>query len=352
MVNQDYPNFELIAINDRSDDDTGLILDRLAEEFPDRLKVVHVRHLRDGWKGKPNAMWEGMSIAQGDWLCFIDADCRQTSERTLSLAMREASEHETDFLSVLPVLETKSFWERLIQPVCAAVLIIWFHPRNVNNPAKKTAYANGAFMLMAREVYDQIGGHERVRSELNEDMVMSRVAKGAGVSLRVIQNEGLYLTRMYDSFSAAVRGWSRIFAGSMLTKRMTVAAFAVMFFSSFVPWVCLISSSIGLGVSGWSAWGPLFCASLLAVLMLHTCMWRFYALLKAYPRYSLLYPLGVVLTLGMLVSALTRQLGIVSTTWRGRTYEQSRGLDRPGGDDAESATGATSEADAAKTTAG
>ena len=176
LIDQDYPHFEIIAVDDRSTDGTPAILDRIQGEHPDVFQAVHVKHLPDGWFGKNNAMHTGVSKASGDWLCFVDADCRQTSPKTLSMAMQEALANEVDFLSVLPVLETKSFWERVIQPECAAIMVIWFNPEKVNDPASKAAYANGAFMLMSRDTYKTIGGHESVRTELNEDMHMARLA--------------------------------------------------------------------------------------------------------------------------------------------------------------------------------
>ncbi|MCH7549275.1 MAG: bifunctional pyr operon transcriptional regulator/uracil phosphoribosyltransferase PyrR [Candidatus Krumholzibacteriota bacterium] len=84
--------------------------------------------------------------------------------------MREALTQRIDFLSIIPVMEMPTIWERVFQPVCSLVLIVRFLPERVNNPAKKTAYANGAFMLLRRSCYDKIGGHERVRTEINEDI--------------------------------------------------------------------------------------------------------------------------------------------------------------------------------------
>ena len=170
MLDQDYPRFELIVINDRSSDRTAEILESIKAERTDgRLKVIHIKELREGWFGKNNAMQTGMQEAKGQWLCFGDADCRQTSFKTLSAAVRFAMANKVDLLSVLPELETHSIWERIIQPVCGAVMVFWFQPSRVNDPKRPEAYANGAFMLMTRACYDAIGGHEAgPHREVNE----------------------------------------------------------------------------------------------------------------------------------------------------------------------------------------
>lgn len=90
--------------------------------------------------------------------------------------MKEVTEGVVDFLTIIPELEVRANWERVIQPACAFVLMVWFQPDRVNNPKKATAYANGAFMLLHRKCYGAIGGHEEVRCELNEDIRMARLA--------------------------------------------------------------------------------------------------------------------------------------------------------------------------------
>ena len=229
MLDQDYPNYEVILINDRSRDQTGPIAERLAGENS-KLRVLHVREgeLAEGWFGKNNAMRLGEQAARGQWFCFIDADCTQTSRSTLSQAYQYARKHESEFLSVLPRLEAHGFWEQVLQPVCGGILVFWFRPGRVNNPAKPTAYANGAFMLMSKDAYWRIGGHEPVKGEVNEDIHMAALAKRAGVRIRVVQNEGLYITRMYDGFRATWRGWSRIFYGSFVERRRLIISQAVM----------------------------------------------------------------------------------------------------------------------------
>jgi cellulose synthase/poly-beta-1,6-N-acetylglucosamine synthase-like glycosyltransferase len=327
LCEQDYPNFEVIAIDDRSTDRTPDILARLQREFPERLTVLTVQRLREGWFGKNNAMRMGVEASRGRWLCFTDADCRFVSRRTLSMAMAEAAQQGADLLSVLPVLETKTFWERLIQPVCAAVMILWFHPDRVNNPKSRSAYANGAFMLMNREAYDRIGGHASVRTEVNEDMHMARLIKEAGLKLQVIQNDDLYRTRMYSTFGQTWRGWSRIFYGCLGSVRRIGVAWLILSLMSLLPWVGLVAAVTGLTTGSTlndGAWGALAWVAAVTVLLQTSVMWRFYQLTRANPIYSLAYVFGASLVWGMLVNATMKLGGMTRTTWRGTTYRANQ----------------------------
>jgi len=328
MLDQDYPNFELIVIDDRSTDRTGQILDALrAERNDDRLKVVHVRELRDGWFGKNNAMREGVAIAEGEWLCFGDADCRQTSRRTLSTAVRYAVAENIDFLSLLPQLEMHGIWEKIIQPVCGAVMVYWFQPATVNDPDSPEAYANGAFMLMKRSCYEAVGGHEVVRTEVNEDMAMARLAKRKGQRLFVIQNDGLYTVRMYTTFRQIWRGWSRIFYGcfgSFRRLRLTAIMLAVM---NIIPYASLLLAGGAVLVNGWTAagagWQAVGVCSLLAAVAQQSVIVRFYRLSKVGGWLGPTFVLGAVICVGILISAMFKLGGRSTTNWRGTIYRAS-----------------------------
>ena len=327
LLAQDYPNFEVIVINDRSSDNTRSILNKLQDRHKDRLTVIHITALRDGWFGKNNAMNEGIAASRGRWLMLTDADCCFTAKSTLSMATREALAHSVSFLSITPQLETPTVWERMIQPVCASVLISWYLPSRVNNPNTRTAYANGAFMLIKRSTYDAIGGHERVKTEVNEDVRMARFAKKQGLGLRVVESVDLYHTRMYASLGAAWNGWSRIYFGCLRDMRRLMISASLLIVLSIFPWI-----SLSLAVSRWAlapptaqdAWGWSAIAWSLVVLCQQTVACRIYVLLGTRRFWSLGYVVGATVTLGMLISAMLKVLGATSTTWRGTTYRGQR----------------------------
>jgi len=320
ILRQQHPHLQAVAVNDRSGDATGQILDTLAAR-DSRLTAIHVKSLRDGWFGKNNAMREGVEAATADWLCFTDADCILESPRCLAIAQRYAMANNIDFLSILPNLDNNSFWERIIQPACGGIMMIWFNPLKVNNPAKKNAYANGAFMLMKRACYDAIGGHEPVKAEVNEDMHMARIAKGAGLRLHVVSNERLYTVRMYNSLKQTWNGWSRIFYGCFGSfRRLILSAIVVMIFT-LMPWITLAAA----GLAEWrspdrQSVQPLLIAAAIACAAQLSVMFRFYRLSHSSPLYAMLYPVGAAIGLGALVNAMRRLSGRGTTTWRGTVY--------------------------------
>lgn len=239
LLAQDYPRFEVIAVNDRSDDDTLGIIERLAGR-DERLRCIDVDELPDGWCGKNHAMARAAAEARGEWLCMTDADCRYDSSRALSVAMRYAHDVHTDLLSILPNLEMHSFWERVIQPVCSGVMMTWCPPARGNSPDKPNAYANGAFMMMRKEVYDGIGGHQAVRNQVNEDMHLADLLKRDGKRLHVVRNEGLYAVRMYESLGEMFRGWSRIFHGTFGTPKRLTLSIIVLLLKGVLPYVAAV----------------------------------------------------------------------------------------------------------------
>jgi glycosyltransferase involved in cell wall biosynthesis len=320
LAKQNYPELEVIAINDRSDDKTGEIMDRIAAESDGRIRVVHVKELSEGWLGKSHAMHEGMKLASGEYLLFTDADCFFQCPDTVRIGVQFSRDRKVDLLSVLPVLETKSFWERVLQPVCSVILMMWFRPEWVNDPTRKVAYANGAFMLFHRSCYEQVKGHEGVKACINEDMEFANRVKGEGLKLYVVQNRDLYRTRMYEDLKGTIEGWSRIYYGCFGRPRRAIVAIVVLAIMSLLPYLLLLGTLGKAVLNGWEftngRWWDVLAWSILTIGAQMSVLIRFYCLMGARWYRAMTYPLGAFVALGILLNTL-KKFGGGKIVWRG-----------------------------------
>ncbi len=211
-LDQDYSNFELIAIDDRSTDRTGAIMDEMAAVDP-RLSVLHIQpnSLAPGWTGKNNALFQAVRQARGKWLLFVDSDViLEPTAASRSVTLCNAKDY--DLFSVLPRLETHTPWEWILIPLCsAAAASMYMISLNNVDKTKLGAFANGQFMMMKRTAYDAIGGHETVKDRFCEDTEIARLIKENGMRSRVAMGDQVCAVRMYNSLSNIIKGWSRIY---------------------------------------------------------------------------------------------------------------------------------------------
>jgi chlorobactene glucosyltransferase len=238
ILAQDYPRFNVLAVDDRSEDGTGRVMDEMAAA-DSRLRVLHIEELPAGWTGKNHALYRAGKLADGEWLLFIDSDVI-LEPGALSATLRVAMGRRYDLLSLILRHETRGVWEGAIVPLASTALGA-AHFIGISNSDRNGYYfGNGQFMLFDRKKYESIGGHECVRTEFNEDMALVRVMKRAGLRPRIAWGERMGRVRMYDSLGSIMRGWSRIFYGS----------------SSGSPWRSLLVMLVIL-VGGYSCLGAL-----------------------------------------------------------------------------------------------
>jgi glycosyltransferase involved in cell wall biosynthesis len=202
LVSQTGVDFEILVVNDHSTDRTR----EIAALFQ-KVRVVDAGPLPDGWTGKNNAVATGAKEARGQWLLFTDADTIHTPG-SLSRALAEARDNKADVLSYSPEQIAVTFWEMAILPVVFAELARRFPPSKVSDPNSPEAAANGQFILIHRDVYDAIGGHAAVASEILEDVALARRVKAAGYKLRFRYSESVR-TRMYRNFAQLREGWTK-----------------------------------------------------------------------------------------------------------------------------------------------
>jgi len=203
LVGQNGIAFEIVVIDDHSTDRTAEVV----RSFPD-VMLVTADPLPRGWCGKQHALYCGMRRARGEWLLFTDAD---TVHRpgSLARALDEAEESGVALLSYSPEQEVRTVWERAIMPVVFAELACTYKPSEVCDPASPAAAANGQYLLIRRDLYDQIGGHSAFRDTLLEDVAMAKAAKLAGGRIRFRFGGDAVSTRMYRRLGALWEGWTK-----------------------------------------------------------------------------------------------------------------------------------------------
>src|SRR5688572_8857012 len=166
VLTQDYPNFSVVTVDDRSTDDTGQILDGIAAASDGKVRSMHVAPggLPQGWLGKCHALHFATRDAAGDWLLFVDSDVHLQPD-ALRATLAVALAREYDAVSLMTALECHTFLEKLVLPLAAGAWSVMNTISVTNDDNRPNAYANGQFFLIRRTTYDAVGGHEVVRDQ-------------------------------------------------------------------------------------------------------------------------------------------------------------------------------------------
>ena len=200
-----YPRLRMIAVNDRSRDETGAIMDRLAAT-DSRLAVIHVRELPSDWLGKNHAMHVASEAAKdSDWLLFTDGDVVYEPE-SLPLAMKYAVAKELDHLCLNPKFEPGGYWENVFQSYFGFLFLGVARPWLIPTAFKRAYVGLGAFNLVRRRCYDELGGHTRLRLDVMDDVHLGKLIKYSGYRQDLLFAGPLISIRWQGSFTGLIRG--------------------------------------------------------------------------------------------------------------------------------------------------
>ena len=238
LLAADYPEVEVVAVDDRSTDATGAILDRLAAAHP-RLRVAHVGELPPGWLGKNHALHLGAGLASGEYILFTDADVH-FEPSALRRAVRAARRRGVDHLVLLPEMVLEGFWETLGVSYFAAMFLFRFLPWRVSD-ADSAAYVGvGAFNLVRAAAYRRAGGHAGLPMDVLDDVKLGKRLKASGARQECGWSGGLVRVRWAVGLRGIVEGLSKnAYAGLGFRPAAVAWTFAAAFLLAVWPAVGL-----------------------------------------------------------------------------------------------------------------
>jgi chlorobactene glucosyltransferase len=209
LLKQDYPNFEIIAVDDSSSDKTFEIMQDYQLLNPDKMTVINAGLASDEWVGKNWACYQGYLNSTGEIFLFTDADT-VCSPCTLSIAIEHLSKDKLDGLTVRPNILCKSLWSKIIFPVILTFSHVKYSALRVNNDkSKKHGYFFGCFYLITRKTYESIGTHNEVKNEIIEDVALGKKVKQRGYKIRMYRGEHHINTVAAGSFGTILQGIRR-----------------------------------------------------------------------------------------------------------------------------------------------
>ncbi len=329
-----WPAFEVIVVDDRSEDATAEIARSVPSGNARRVVIVDGGDLPPGWLGKPWACHQGYAEARGELLLFTDADTTHAPD-LLERAVRGRESEDADLLTVVGRQLMESFWERLVQPHVFFHMLLRFpdFERVADNDNWRDAIANGQFLLFTREAYEGIDGHRSVKDEVVEDLALAQVVKRAGLRLRIRSAEGSLATRMYRSLGEIVQGWSKnlLMGGLQSVPRWARPVLpAVSFFGGFVLWLLapsMLAAALLGGVEPALAPSRESIVWAGAVYALSVILWmRFHHRMGTSRAYAFLYPLAAAVFARIFLRSWIRGRHV---EWKGRRYRIPSAAERP-----------------------
>jgi glycosyltransferase involved in cell wall biosynthesis len=305
----DYSNFHIVAIDDRSTDRTGEILDRLAAASDGRLQSLHVTELPAGWLGKTHAMWLGAQQTSSDWLLFTDADVVFRPD-ALCRAIACAEGLKADHFVLFPTLEMRTLGEKLMLSFFQLLFVFGHRAWKVPDPNSRDHMGAGAFNLIRRSVYEEIGTYRRLRMSVLDDMNLGELVKCAGYRQQCAFGRDLIRLRWIQGGPGLIDNLTKnLFAVTHYSILRTLGACALMLFLNEMPWIGLAFAP-GLTRGGCGV-------AVASIACLYVGM-SWYSPVR--PLYVLTHPLSSALFGYAILRSMITALWNGGVTWRGTLY--------------------------------
>ncbi len=318
---QDYPNYNIIAVDDSSTDRTvSLIKERAVQDK--KIIFLEAGPKPDGWVGKNWACYQGYIRSDGDLLLFTDADTNY-DKNLISRAVSKVLGEGLDALTLVPRLICLDRWTKMTLPFLSTFLHSRYSPLRVNDPMHGIGYFFGSFYVIKRKIYEAIGTHSGVRNELVEDGALGSRVKKSGYKLKMFSGENLITAVWARDFSSLWNGLGRLVIPLYVTNRFQAIAISIItFFLFLTPFIIFPYSAFFLDNMITKI---LFAVSgAICVLVTLAGMIEASASLKLNVIYALAAPLAAVIIAMGFLSGVVKGKRRKGVTWRARNYVYSR----------------------------
>lgn len=311
LINQTHEPFEIIAVNDRSQDQTGSIINKWAKSNPSRIKAIHIEVLPADWLGKNHALYQGYRHAKGDVLLFTDGDI-YFSNNAINQALSFFEADQVDHLTVAPDLTAKS--KRLKAFISYFMFGFGFfkRPWTANKDySNKGGMGIGAFNMLNRSTYEAIGTHKSFSLRPDDDLYLGQLVKSSGYRQRLVTGMDELSVEWYPSLSTAIKGLEKnTFAGLNYSYSLSFIAVSGTFISQVLPFVIFIAGS-----NDHRSLSAIAIFLMLALMVMTTRKLTHY-----HSLYALTLPYSALLFIYTIVRALTITIKNGGIEWRGTFY--------------------------------
>lgn len=308
ILHLDYPDYEVIAVDDRSEDRTGAILDDMRTENP-QLRVIHVETLPDGWLGKNHALFSGAKASTGDLILFSDADVK-FARTSLSRAVGYMQRHGIDHVTVAPRLEQGTVQLSLAVQFFFMVFTMYMRPWKARDPKSRHFMGIGAFNLMQRAAYEKAGTMARIPLRPDDDIMLAKILKQSGAKQHIVNGQEMLSVHWYYTLREMVAGLQKnAFAALRYSVILAAGAVAAIIVSNIWPFVAVfvttgLTRTLNIGVC------------ILLMTMYAGGAYR----MRGRAWLAIAYPAAAAIFIYILVTATARTKFRRGIAWRGTRY--------------------------------
>jgi len=308
LLNLSYPEYELIVVNDRSEDGTQTILEQMSARQP-RLKILQISDLPSGWLGKNHALWVGSQQATGELLLFTDADIIM-EPTVLTRAVTFLEHNQIDHLAVTPSMRMPTLFLGMFGTAFIITFSLFVRPWKAKDPHSRFHIGIGAFNLVRTYVYRNIGGHVPIRLRPDDDIKLGKLFKKEGYRQDVVYGSDYLAVEWYASTGELIRGLEKnAFSGADYSVVLVLVGALFHLFCSVWPFLALVVTS---GVTQ-----GIYLASVIIILLMVADCARFHQIRR---WYAIGYPLVSALFVYIMLRTMILNLLQGGIHWRGTFY--------------------------------